>query len=79
MSDTTGEHPKGSPFIPGNGPECLVCPVCLMLYGLRQARPEVIEHLSKATMEILLAVKAVVDQAAEKAEPLDSLHRIPVR
>jgi hypothetical protein len=50
-----------------------------MLYGLRQARPEVVEHLSKATMELMLAAKAVIDEAAAKAGPAESLHRIPVR
>lgn len=79
MDDSPFEHEhKGNPFIPGNGPECMVCPFCLVLYGVRQARPEVMEHLQNAALEMVMAVKAFVDQAAEKMER-DSLHRIPVR
>ena len=64
-------------FLPGNGPECMVCPFCLLLYGLRTARPEVMDHLMKASLEIVLAVKAVVDTAAEKQQQT-GLHRIPI-
>lgn len=79
--ETPFEHehtPRSNPFIPGNGPECMVCPFCLMLFGLRQVRPEVMEHLQRASFEMVMAVKAFVDQAAEKMER-ESLHRIPVR
>lgn len=79
MDDSPFEHEhRANPFIPGNGPECMVCPFCLVLYGVRQARPEVMEHLQKAALEMVMAVKAMVDQAADKMER-DSLHRIPVR
>jgi hypothetical protein len=69
---------EGSPLVPGNGPECAVCPVCLLLYGIRQARPEVMEHLTKASLELVLAMKAVVDSAAEKQDRGGGLHRIPI-
>jgi len=85
MTDEFGHEHTGSPFdslkdafTPGNGPECMVCPICLMLYGLRQARPEVMEHLVKASTEMILAFKAIVDQAAAKAESNSSLHRITI-
>ncbi len=45
----------------GGAPECQVCPVCLGLAALRQARPEVLEHLVKAGAELLLAVRALLD------------------
>ena len=69
---------EGSPFVPGNGPECMACPICLLLYGVRQARPEVTEHLLKASMELVLAMKAVVDSAAERQSAGGSLRRIPI-
>lgn len=69
---------EGSPLIPGNAPECAVCPICLLIYGIRQARPEVMEHLMKASLELVLAMKAVVDSAAEKHERGGSLSRIPI-
>lgn len=72
-----GTH-AGSPFTPGNAPECMVCPFCLLLYGLRHAKPEVVDHLMKASMEIVLAVKAVVDATAERQEQQDALRRIPI-
>jgi len=42
-------------------PECQVCPVCMGLAALRQARPEVMEHLMKAGAELLLAARALLD------------------
>jgi hypothetical protein len=41
--------------------ECLACPICTGLAALRQAQPEVVEHLVKAGAELLLAVRAVLD------------------
>jgi hypothetical protein len=78
--DHAGHAEAGNPFaafLPGNGPECMVCPFCLLLYGLRTARPEAMEHLMKASLEIVLAMKAVVDSAAEKQQHT-GLHRIPI-
>ena len=68
---------EGSPFVPGNGPECMACPFCLLLYAIRQAKPEAMEHLLKASMELVLAMKSVVDSAAAKQET-GSLRRIPI-
>jgi hypothetical protein len=77
-SPLAGLFREGSPLVPGNGPECMACPICLVLYGLRQARPEVTEHLLKASMELVLAMKAVVDSAAERQSAGGSLRRIPI-
>ena len=44
--------------------ECLACPICAGLRGLRQARPEVVDHLVKAAAELLLAVRALVEPVA---------------
>ncbi len=62
MSD---EQPAGGH---GTGPECQVCPICLGLATLRQARPEVLEHLMKAGAELMLAARALLD-AGEAAGP----------
>lgn len=48
------------------GPECRVCPICQGLSVLRNAQPELFEHLSEAAASLMLAVKAAVD-AQERA------------
>lgn len=67
-----------SPFVAGMAPECLVCPFGIALFTLRQARPEVVEHLLKAGHEVTLALKALVDGAAERWAQAEQLERIPV-
>ncbi len=47
----------------GLGPECRICPLCMGLATLRQARPEAMEHLLKAGAELLLALRAALDSA----------------
>ncbi|HZD70332.1 MAG TPA: hypothetical protein VFA45_15965 [Actinomycetes bacterium] len=44
-------------------PECLVCPVCMGIAALRQSRPEAVEHVLKAGVELLAAFRALVDPA----------------
>ena len=51
----------------GQAPECQSCPICAGLAALREARPEAVEHLVKAGAELLLAVRALLDGAAEPA------------
>jgi hypothetical protein len=51
----------------GQAPECQICPICAGLAALREARPEAVEHLVKAGAELLLAVRALLDGAAEPA------------
>jgi len=41
--------------------ECQACPICMGLAALRQARPEVMEHLMKAGAELFLAARALLD------------------
>jgi hypothetical protein len=52
----------------GTAPECQVCPICMGLAALRQARPEVLEHLMKAGAELMLAARALLE-AGEAAGP----------
>jgi hypothetical protein len=49
----------------GQAPECRLCPICAGLATLRESRPEAVEHLVKAGAELLLAVRALLDGAAE--------------
>ncbi|MBI4729420.1 MAG: hypothetical protein HY775_07960 [Acidobacteria bacterium] len=67
-----------SSFPPGFARECTGCPMGLFMFAMRQVRPEVTEHLVKAGQEVFLAVKALVDQAAERVEAAERLQRIPV-
>ena len=52
----------------GTAPECQVCPICMGLAALRQARPEVLEHLMKAGAELMLAARALLE-AGEAVGP----------
>jgi hypothetical protein len=45
----------------GVAPECAVCPVCMGIAALRQARPEAVEHLLKAGAELLEAFRTLID------------------
>jgi hypothetical protein len=51
----------------GPAPECQSCPICAGLAALREARPEAVEHLVKAGVELVLAAKALLDGAGEAA------------
>ena len=42
-------------------PECLVCPLCMGIAALRQSRPDAVEHVVKAGMELLAAFHALVE------------------
>ncbi len=71
------QHPPFGGAI-GGGPECLVCPVCVLLQALTSTRPEVTEHLLGAAKELTLALQAVVeaqakayDQAGERLERIE--------
>lgn len=71
--------PPASPFTPGMAPECMMCPFGLVLFAVRQTRPEVVEHLLKAGQELTLAVKALIESAADRWEQAEHLQHIPVR
>jgi len=58
--------------------ECQVCPVCMGLAALGQARPEVMEHLMKAGAELLLAARALLDVQQPAAVRPAGVQRINV-
>jgi hypothetical protein len=58
-------------------PECQVCPFCIGLAALRQARPEAVEHLLKAGAELLLAARALLDTQPSAPRPA-GLQRIDI-
>jgi hypothetical protein len=49
-------------------PECLVCPLCMGMAALRQSRPEAVEHVLKAGVELLAAFRALVEPAGAGAD-----------
>jgi hypothetical protein len=56
-------------------PECQICPFCQALAALRQARPEAVEHLVKAGVELLLAARALLDGGPQPAGPAPGRRR----
>jgi hypothetical protein len=53
------EHPTwtGRGWSEHTGPECRICPICRLIAGLREMRPEVLGHLVGAAEEVLAAVR----------------------
>jgi hypothetical protein len=45
----------------GTAPECQVCPLCMGIAALRQSRPEAVEHALKAGVELMAAVRALLE------------------
>jgi hypothetical protein len=66
------------PFAFGQSQDCLMCPFGLFFFTMRNLRPETMEHLAKAAHELTLAVKAMVDQVADRWDQGSTLERIPV-
>ena len=54
-----------------SAPGCPVplCPICTAATVLGQFRPEVVEHMTNATREALLAIRAVIDTRLEESGP----------
>lgn len=72
------DRSQPSAFQPGFAPECLACPFGLLFFGLRNTRPEVMEHLMKAGFELFQAAKAFMDAYAERWDQANKLQRIPI-
>lgn len=67
-----------SPYSPGFAPECMACPIGLVMFAVKQSRPEVGEHLQKAALELFQAVRVLMDQYVERAERAQSIQRITI-
>lgn len=86
MSDQTGGGKTGGIPFPqmnwGQTQDCMMCPFGLVSFAVRNTNPEMMEHLMKAGMELMLAFKAFADAAAEKlgatAKADDGLQRIDI-
>lgn len=67
MSDEQHRHgPEG--FVGhgfGGGPECTLCPVCVLLQAVSSVRPEVTQHMLNAGRELVLALTAALEAQAE--------------
>lgn len=70
------ERPKS--FTPGESPDCMACPIGLAFFAVREVRPEVMEHLMKAGMELFMAFKAFMDAAEERMDRRSPLERIEI-
>jgi hypothetical protein len=49
------------------GPECQWCPLCQLIYKVRNTSPETIEQLSTAAAGVLGSVRSLLEAAAEAA------------
>jgi len=70
------DRPKS--FTPGETADCMACPIGLMFFAVREVRPDVMEHLMKAGMELFLAFKAFMDAAEDRMERRSPLERITI-
>ena len=75
----TEENPfTESSFSPGFAPECMACPIGLVMFAMKQSRPEVTEHLQRAALEFFQALRALLDGYVERAERAQSIQRITI-
>ena len=70
------DRPKS--FTPGESADCMACPIGLFFFAVKEVRPEVMEHLLKAGMELMLAVRAFIDSAEERIDRRSPLERIVI-
>ena len=45
--------------------ECSICPICAGLSVLRKTKPEVVEHLTVAVRELVVAAGLLLEEASE--------------
>lgn len=59
--------PEEAPAVGPQQPVCSfgLCPICMALSAIGDARPEVVEHVLLASREMLLAVRALIDARLE--------------
>jgi hypothetical protein len=61
-------------------PICSValCPICLVVTAVGEARPDLVQHLLVASREVLLAVRSIIDARLEGTAKPSKLERITV-
>jgi hypothetical protein len=61
-------------------PICSValCPICLVVTAVGEARPDLVQHLLGASREVLLAVRSLIDARLEGTTKPSKLERIRV-
>jgi hypothetical protein len=69
--------------------DCAYCPICATIAVVRNARPEMVEHLAAAARELVVAAGLVVQEAERfvssgdhehgRHEPGGKLHRIDIQ
>jgi hypothetical protein len=70
--------PQPGPFQPGFAPECMACPIGLFFYGVKNTKPEVMEHLMKAAFELLQAFRSLAETYTARWEQAESVQRINI-
>jgi hypothetical protein len=89
MSDQERAARYSDLFEPGGGHEhpsnCAYCPICATIGVVRNARPEIVEHLATATRELIVAVGLFLEEAERMVggeerdrEPASRIHRIDI-
>ena len=78
LTDLAGERP--APETPATAPICSValCPICLVVTAVGEARPDLVQHLLGASREVLLAVRSLIDARLEGTTKPSKLERITV-
>lgn len=46
-------------------PDCAYCPICSAIAVVRKTRPEVLEHLSVAAREVIVALGIMLEEAGD--------------
>ncbi len=61
-------------------PICSValCPICMVVTAVGEARPDLVQHLLLASREVLLAVRSIIDARLEGTPKQSKLERITV-
>ncbi|MDP8956918.1 MAG: hypothetical protein M3N24_08175 [Actinomycetota bacterium] len=61
-------------------PICSValCPICMVVTAVGDARPDLVQHLLLASREVLLAVRSIIDARLEGTTKPSKLERITV-
>jgi len=68
-----GEH------LANGSPECTICPLCQAVSGLRQVKPETVEHLLDAAASVVAALRATVVPGPSGATRRPGVQHIDVR